>query len=101
MSSFWTSFFSRRKAPDPLALPLSARVSTLEGEMLHMHQSAERTYGVLKKLQGKVYRGIALGDTTEPEKSDPEASEELVPPQPPMRSMKQELYRRAGELRRH
>ena len=82
-------------------LPLQTRVSTLESEMLSLHQSAERTYGVVKKLQGKVYRGVALGDTTE---AAPTPSVDVVPEGNeviPMSDAKADLYRRAAELRRH
>jgi len=98
MAGFWTSFLPRKREIPADPLPLSARVATLESEMLSMRESSERTYGTIKKLQGKVYRGVALGDTTEaapaaPESPDPEVHQI-------MRPSKAELYKRAAELRR-
>jgi len=100
-TSILTSFLPQRRTRDPEPLPLQTRVATLESEMLSLHQSAERTYGVVKKLQGKIYRGVALGDTTE---AAPAASVDVVPEGNeviPMSDAKAELYRRAAELRRH
>jgi len=102
MTSFWTSFLPRFRKIDPDPLPLQTRVSTLESEMLSLHQSAERTYGVVKKLQGKVYRGVALGDTVDASPAPTvdvatEAENDVIP----MSNSKADLYRRAAELRRH
>jgi len=100
-TSILTSFLPQRRTREPDPLPLQTRVATLESEMLSLHQSAERTYGVVKKLQGKVYRGVALGDTVE---AAPAPTVDVVSEPDgviPMSDGKQELYRRAAELRRH
>jgi len=98
MSGFWTSFLPRRRETTPDPLPLQARVATLESEMLSMRESSERTYGTIKKLQGKVYRGVALGDTTE---AAPTPTEDVVSETHQVMPLsKQDLYRRAAELRR-
>jgi len=100
MTPFWTPFLPRRKKSSPSDLPLQARVSTLESEMLVVLQSSERTYGVVKKLQGKVYRGVQLGDTVD---ADPAPTVEAAGEDQPaaMSPSKADLYKRAAQLRRH
>jgi len=98
MSGFWTSFLPRRREKVDGPLPLQARVATLESEMLSMRESSERTYGTIRKLQGKVYRGVALGDTTEAAPAPPESPDPEVHQVIPL--SKADLYRRASELRR-
>jgi len=105
MTSFFTSFFARRKTPAPSDLPLQTRVATLEGEMLQLQQLQDRTHQTVKSLSGKVYRGIALGTTTKAPEDAPTAPEEVaendVTPTIPFSSGKAELYQRAARLRRH
>jgi len=103
MKPFWTSFLPRFRKSEPEPLPLSTRVATLESEMLSMSQSAERTYGVVKKLQGKVYRGVALGDTVDAAPK-PTVDVENIETSNGLEIMspgKADLYKRAALLRRH
>jgi len=101
MTMFWTPFWPRFRKSDPDPLPLSARVASLEGDMLELREQGERQYGVLKKLTGKVYRGIQLGDTVDAGATVPADGngEDLAPP-PQFSTSKRELYQRAANLRR-
>ena len=99
-TSFWTSIIPRWINTSDRDLPLRARVATLEGDVLEMRTLAERQYTQLRKLSGKVYRGVALGDTTEAVREPPEADEAPVE-QVVLSPNKAELYQRAAQLRRH
>jgi len=96
-TSFWTSVFTSGP-PDPL--PVLARLDTLEGDMLHVRASVDSLQGSLRRVSGKVYRGVALGDTISPEEPEP-APDGVVEEAPgaPEHVLKQELYRRAAALR--
>jgi len=96
MPSFWTPFLPRIFKSSPERLRLSARVSTLEGDMLEVRQQADKSYGVLKSLQGKMYRGVQLGETVQPSEETPPPVMEPVGFSP----SKQALYERAAQLRR-
>jgi len=95
LTSFLTSLIPRRAEPEPPPLSLQARVATLESEVLGLRELGDRHYTSLRKLQGKVYRGVALGDTKD--------VEEQVPPQPVepvgFSPSKQELYQQAARIR--
>jgi len=94
MASFLTWFRTSKPKED---LPMSARVAQVEGDVLAVHAQLDSMHTSLRKLQGKVYRGISLGETVEPEK----------PPADPMEgnavdqsySSKSDLYQRAARLR--
>jgi len=95
------SFFRREKAPEDL--PLSTRVSTLEGDVLSMRAQVDSIHTTTRKLQGKVYRGIPLGLTkdADPPPEPPQDEKEVIPmePAPPTFRSKTDLYRAASHLR--
>lgn len=100
MAPFWTPFRPRKKSPEPEDLPLSARVASVEGELLELRASIDRTYTAVKRIQGKVYRGVQLGETVDA------VPAELAAPHPEEVDMhaaptssKRDLYRRAAQLR--
>jgi len=95
MSSFFAWF--RRKSTRPLRM--QARVSSLEIDLLDLRADLEGIKAPIRKLQGKIYRGVALGDTVE---AAPAASSEPENPgEPPMSRNKADLYARAALLRRN
>jgi len=96
---FWTPFLPRKKKDAPEDLPLSTRVASLEGQMLSVLESSERTYGVVKKLQGKVYRGVQLGDTVDAAPAAPANAETPMEQMALPSSSKLELYRAAARLK--
>jgi len=84
---------------DPIEdLPLSARIALLEGDMLQLHAQSDSMHTSLRKLQGKVYRGVSLGETVDSAKPVSDGggvegnSVEVA-------SSKADLYRRASQLR--
>jgi len=83
-------------------LPLSARVSSLEAELLSLRALMDKMFTTTKRLQGKVYRGVSLGETTDETPPEGEATPDAPPP--PGNShvpfSKTDLYARAAELRR-
>jgi len=95
ITSFFRSFRTSTPEED---LPLSARVTTLEDDMLEMRAHSDRMFTTVRKLQGKVYRGVSLGDTKDQnlEEAPPGPNEVMG-----MSPTKTELYQRAAELRRH
>jgi len=82
-----------RTSNDPDPLPLLARFAQMEGDMLQVRAQLDSMHGSLRKLQGKVYRGVSLGETVEKEAPPGE------PGPPPDIFEKGELYRRAAALR--
>jgi len=93
LPSFLASFF---KAKEPESLPLSVRITQLEGDMLAVRATVDSMQTTTRKLQGKVYRGVPLGDTVD---ADPKPDQE-EPVAPPVNVFeKGELYRRAAQLR--
>jgi len=93
----FTSFLPRFLRPSRSPLRVSARLASLEGELFDLRAELDGLKTPLRKLQGKVYRGVALGDTVEA------VTEDSPPPVEPVQfsHSKIELYRRAAELRRH
>jgi len=79
-------------------LPLSARIALLEGDMLQLHAQSDSMHTSLRKLQGKVYRGVSLGDTVEAAKP-PADGGGLEGNSVEVSTSKAELYRRASQLR--
>jgi len=96
---FWTSFLARFSQNDTQDLPLSARVVTLEGDMLAMRAAVDKNQSTLRRMSGKVYRGVALGDTADTNPAPPPEGPELVPEHPDAVG-KASLYQRAAQLRR-
>jgi len=97
ISSFFRSFLPSSPKED---LPLSSRVSTLEIEMLEVRAYADRMFTTVKKLQGKVYRGVSLGDTVdETPPAEPIPQPEIGHGSQPDLFEKADLYRRAAQLR--
>jgi len=98
VTSFFTSFLPQRRPREPKDLPLPARIASLESDVLSMQIAVDSLQTSLRKLSGKVYRGIALGDTTE-------AAAAPVEGEPPPQLMtnhvqsKAGLYARAAQLR--
>jgi len=99
MTSFWTSFLPRWRKRSSDDLPLSSRLSTLESEMLDMRAQADAMYSIVRKLQGKVYRGVPLGDTVDVDPADTEKDSEPDQPFDGQPQSKADLYKRAAELR--
>jgi len=86
-----------RTSTDPRDLPLSSRLSTLEGDMLGVRAQLDAMHGSLRKLQGKIYRGVALGETVE--KEGPPNAPDNPPGAAEVSYDKADLYRRAAQLR--
>jgi len=85
-----------RTSTAPEDLPLSARVAQLEGDLLHVRAQSDAMHGSLRKLQGKIYRGVSLGETVEKEVPDAAAGVEQHVGDV---FEKAALYRRAAEIR--
>ena len=83
-----------RTSTTPEDLPLQARVAQLEGDVLHVRAQCDAMHGSLRKLQGKIYRGVSLGETVEKE-VPPE--DEAAPPKDVF--AKGLLYQQAAKLR--
>ena len=83
-----------RTSTNPEDLPLSARFAQVEGDMLNVRAQLDAMHGSLRKLQGKIYRGVSLGDTVE--SAEPPADDN--PTHPEVRE-KAALYRAAAQLR--
>jgi len=98
ITSFLTSFLPQRRPREPQDLPLPARIASVESDMLSMQIAVDSLQTALRKLSGKVYRGIALGDTTEVAAA-PDG--EMEPPQLMQNHVqsKADLYARAAQLR--
>jgi len=93
MVTWLRTLFRTSTAPEDL--PLSARVAQMEGDMLQVRAQCDAMHGSLRKLQGKIYRGVSLGETVEKEVPQPEAGA----PQTDVFE-KASLYRQAAQLRR-
>lgn len=93
-----TSFFARFRRKSSRPLRMSARLSSLENDLLDMRADLDGLKTPLRKLQGKVYRGVALGDTVE---ADPAPTVDVEELPVPMKPGKADLYARAAQLRRH
>jgi len=75
---------------------MSSRLDTLEGDMLGVRAALDGLQTTLRKLQGKIYRGVALGDTVdEVAHASPELVHETYEP-----TSKASLYEKASHLRR-
>jgi len=85
------TLFRTSEAPEDL--PLSARVAQLEGDLLQVRAQCDAMHGSLRKLQGKIYRGVSLGETVEKEAPPGEEGP------PPDVFEKATLYRQAAKLR--
>jgi len=95
-TSFLTSFLPQKRETEPEPLPLVHRMATLEADMFELRTTIDAVQGSMRKLSGKVYRGVSLGDTTVDEV--PEGPMDETPSFPT--HSKTELYRRAASLRR-
>jgi len=82
-------------------LPMSSRVAQMEGDMLAMRSQLDAMHGSLRKLQGKIYRGVSLGDTVEKETPPEEQHDAAAAPGIEMFAEKSTLYKRAAQLRGH
>jgi len=80
-------------------LLVPSEVAQIQGELFDLRTQIDHIHRQQQKLNGKVYRGVALGDTVEPVRKDPEPSDQMVMPELP--TTKAELYKRAAQLRRH
>jgi len=80
-------------------LPMSARIATLEGDMYEVRHEIDSVQTAMRKLSGKVYRGISLGDTVDamPVGQLPEPD---IGPGTGTLPSKADLYERAAQLRR-
>ena len=96
MPRFLTSMFSPAEDPH---LPVSARVTSLEIDLLDVRRQIDSMHGTLRKLGGKVYRGVPLGDTVEADEPEGNGKVPETAEPAPMVTEKAELYRRAAQLR--
>jgi len=79
---------------------LSSRVATLEGDLLAVRAQVDSIHTTTRKLQGKVYRGVPLGDTVDAVK--PKVDADAVPDSAGNGADifdKAALYRQAAQLR--
>jgi len=95
-------FLRRRPPPDtpedtPEGMHLYARVDALEDDMQSVRSSINSTHASMRRMSGKVYRGVQLGDTVDAPMSDADANVE--PNGVEFEHSKADLYRRAAELR--
>jgi len=100
LPSFLSLFTRTKKPPD---LPLQTRVAQLEGDVLAMRAQIDSIHTTTRRLQGKVYKGVPLGDTVDAAKPEGNGAPVADPPgdpQPPLVHDKAELYKRAAQLRR-
>lgn len=97
---FFRDLFRTSKPPTArVDMPVLSRLADLESDMLEVRRATEKYYTSLRKLQGKVYRGVALGETTEAVTGDPPDVEELQGSLPFKPIDKSDLYKRAAALR--
>jgi len=94
--SFWTSLRPRWGKKEKSNLPMSARITQCETDMHGMRSELDGMAGTLRKLSGKIYRGVSLGDTIEAAQAPTESVEN---PPPLMDPGKSDLYRQAAQLR--
>jgi len=92
--SFWPKWL--RREPPPLRL--SAEISTLRDELFALRADQSSMADRLARLSGKVYRGVALGQTVEASEEPIDEPEEGNGA--PMAVEKAALYSRAAQLRR-
>jgi len=97
MRWFWTPFFAQKKEKSPEDLPVMSRLSTVESDLLQVRGDLGKVLQTVKTLQGKIYRGVQLGETSENVKEVPPAPMESLGFSP----SKQDLYAAAAKLRRH
>jgi len=93
MLTWFRTLFRTSTAPEDL--PLSSRVAQMEGDLLQVRAQVDSMHGSLRKLQGKIYRGVSLGETVE--KETPLRDDD--PTQLNVFGEKADLYRRAAQLR--
>ena len=80
---------------------MHTRLAQLEGDLLAMRAQIDSIHTTTRRLQGKVYKGVQLGDTVDA--VEPPGNGDSVPNStgnPHDLSQKSELYRRAAKLRR-
>jgi len=95
MVTWLRTLFRTSTAPEDL--PLSARVAQLEGDLLSVRAQLDGMHGSLRKLQGKIYRGVSLGETVETDKPPNESVDRPVDRGDVFE--KALLYRQAAQLR--
>lgn len=93
-SLYWLRNLFKRKP-----LRMSPRLAQLEGDLFDVRAELEEVHRKLRKLSGKVYRGVALGETAEAVPDATGDSEEIEETPQIMPRSKQELYQRAALLR--
>jgi len=93
--TLFSTLFRTKKTPE--SLPLSSRVATLEGELLAMRATVEALHAVTKRVQGKVYKSISMGEIEDVSKEAPAPE----PAHQPTRGSKADLYAAAARLRTH
>jgi len=97
MPWFRPPFFARKKEIRAADLPAMSRISTLESDLLAVRGDLGKILTTVKTLQGKVYRGVQLGETADSAEEAPAAPVEQMA----LSTSKAELYQRAAQLRRH
>jgi len=80
-------------------LPLSSRMLSMETDMLAVHAQLDAMHTMLRKLQGKVYRGVSLGETVDAAKPPGEPGMEAGNLVQEVAVSKSDLYKRAAQLR--
>jgi len=85
--------------PEPVAPP--KRLADLEGEVLDLRAQQDSMYTILKRMQGKIYRGVPLGETFDvvPEGTEPQLVDEEYET-PAKVDRKADIRQRANALRR-
>lgn len=97
LPSFLTLLRPRRSEPEPEPLPALQRLATLEADMYEVRAAIDSVQGTVRKLSGKIYRGVPLGDTVD---ANAATETDVGPPQPvDPYAAKADLYRRAQALR--
>jgi len=95
---WFLGWFRRFSAPKDL--PMSARVATLEVDMLSLRADVEKLHAITHRVQGKVYKSISDGDIKDESKGPLEVKpDETNGGLDIMSPGKADLYRRAAQLR--
>jgi len=82
-------------------LPLPPDLTQIQGELFDLRAQVEEVHRIQRKLAGKVYRGVALGETVETGKEAVSDDITDVDQFASLPASKLELYQKAALLRRH
>jgi len=91
----------RTPADNPEDMHLWARIDALEADMQSVRSSINSTHSSMRRMSGKVYRGVQLGDTVNAEPEPPTDAEINAEPNGiEYANSKAALYTAAEHLRR-